>query len=222
MNRNPVRLHFGLLLSIAFAIGLSGSGCAYHSEYMVEGSPSEQWRTPAGQALVVFLRPSGYAASYGATIMDEKGHFLGDATAETRFAVPMSPGHHTFIIWSENTDALAADLAPNHTYYVEVGPTIGAFSPRFYLYAIKSGIKNFSKRDEWMSNTRPISPDRARGQAYLDTRTADVAERIKRGNEHLVKYRRDPKDLNEHTLSPRDGTPVAVAARSKESYAAKK
>jgi hypothetical protein len=189
------------------ALVLSGSGCAYQSEYMIEGSLPEQWRTPPGQALVVFIRPSGYASSFGATVLEDKGHFLGDATAESRFAVPMSPGRHVFIIWSENTDALVADLAPNKTYYVEVGATIGAFSPRFYLYAIKSGIKNFSKREQWMSNTRPLSPNRALGQAYLDTRAADVTERIKRGLEHIAEYQRDPKDLNEHTLSPQDGTP---------------
>jgi hypothetical protein len=187
-------------------LALSGSSCAYHSEYMTEGSSPEQWRPSPGQSLVVFIRPSGYAAGFGATILDDKGQFLGDATAEARFAAPMPPGRHVFIIWSENTDALVADLAPNKVYYVEVGSTIGAFSPRFYLYAIKSGIKNFPKRDEWMSSTRPLSPNRALGQAHLDGRSADVAERIKRGFAHIAEYQRDAKDLNEHTLSPQDGT----------------
>jgi hypothetical protein len=117
----------------------------------------------------------------------------------------MSAERHIFMTWSENTDVLVADLAPNKTYYIEVGAEAGAVSPRFYLYALKPGSKNYPKRERWMSSTRPLFPNSAPGQAYLDAHTADVAERIKQGLAHLTEYEHAPKELDAHMLRPEDG-----------------
>lgn len=184
-------------------VALAAFGCAPSSQYMrVVESPSPL--KPDGEhALVVFVRPSSYAWGVGANVLDENGRFLGDALASGWFAVALPPGHHEFTVWAENTDGLAADLAPGRTYYVEVAATMGGLSAQMHFRAIKPSRPNWSHRDEWMSKTKQYLSDFAAGQANLDKRHDDVAERLRRAREHLAKYSGDA--LSEHTLGPDDG-----------------
>src|SRR5687767_12354043 len=101
----PTRAALGLALLFATVL----SGCASTARYMFEVKPARQLAAPPDAALMVFIRPSKMAFGVAGNIIDENGHFMGDAAAKGHFAVPVAPERHTFIIWAENTDALVAD-----------------------------------------------------------------------------------------------------------------
>jgi hypothetical protein len=185
------------------ALALLVVGCAGSSQFMQPSQTPLSLRPPADRAVVVFVRPSHFAFAINANVLDENGRFLGDAVAGGYFAVAVPPGHHEFVVWAENTDAIAADVVAGRTYFVEVAPTMGAFSAQMHLRAIKPGLPSWAHRDEWMRDSKGYLPDVAAGQANLDKRSGDVAERLRRGREHLGKYA--DQDLREHTLGANDG-----------------
>jgi hypothetical protein len=181
-------------------------GCASTvppSQYMHALEAPMPLKPGADQALVVFVRPSRFAFAIGANVLDERGRFLGDSRAAGYFAVTVPPGHHEFTVWAENTDAIAADVVAGRVYFVEVAPTMGAFSAQMHLRAIKPGLPSWQRRDEWLRSSQQYLSDFAAGQANLDRRPNDVAERLRRAREHLAKY--DGEARNEHTLGPDDG-----------------
>ena len=161
-------------------------GCASSARNMVEISPPQPLVAPADAAVVVFVRPSKFAWAVSANVLDERGRFLGDAVAKGHFAAVVPAGHHVFVIWAENTDAIGAELAPGRIYFVEVAATMGAWSAQMHLHAIKPSRPNFAHRDEWMLDTAQYHVAGNEGQANLDRRAGDVQERLRRGNEHLA------------------------------------
>jgi|SRR6185312_10524096 len=182
------------------------TGCAAQvpqARNMAQVTPPRPFSAPADRALVVFVRPSRYAWGISANIIDEQGHFLGDSPASGNFAALLPPGHHMFVVWAENTDAIDADLAPGKIYFVEVAPTMGWLSAQMHLFAIKQANPNFVHRDEWMRATNQWAVDGTGGQANLDQRSADVQERLRRAQEHLQRYSGGDREL--HTLRAADG-----------------
>jgi hypothetical protein len=189
---------FSLLLLLAAGCGASNAS----GRYMAEMTPPRPLVPPADAALVVFVRPSAYAFGIGANVLDERGRFLGDSTARGHFVAVMPPGKHMFVVWAENTDAVAADLLPGRIYFVEVAPTMGAWSAQMHLYAIKPA--DGARRDQWMRDTKQfVVSDGAAAQSKLDARGGDVQERLRRAQEHLGKY--DAAERARHTLDPADG-----------------
>ncbi|AKU95356.1 hypothetical protein AKJ09_02020 [Labilithrix luteola] len=193
-----------MTLLLALVLLLTGSGCSATSKYMTPSPAGPASLAAAGDmATVVFIRPSGFAGSQRATVLDGQGRFLGDSLPESYFAVKVPPGEHVFISWAENTGALRATLAAGKVYFVEVSPKMGAFSARVHLLAITPRASSWKKLDEWIAESKAYVPDEVHGQAYLASRKNDVAERIRRANEALNKdYSRD--ELDERTLLPTD------------------
>lgn len=189
-----------VVLAVALATGVAG--CAAQSKYMQETAAGPIVAQPDA-ATVVFVRPSGFAGGLRATILDEKGRFLGDSLPESYFAVNVTPGEHVFISWAENTGALRANVAAGKIYFVEVSPKMGALSARVHLLGITPRAKSWAKLDTWMSESKAYAPDERSGQAYLAGRSDDVRERIRRANEALSEYSRE--ELAERVIGPADG-----------------
>ncbi len=168
---------------------------------------------PPDAALVVFLRPSGYGRGVATTILDDRGAFLGDSIGETQFAVAVPPGQHVFLSWAENTAPLQGNFLPGHVYYVEVSPRMGWWSTRIQMLALTPRSEHWSRVSEWLRETTQLVPDAAAGQAYLNGRANDVAERIRRARERLTQL--DAEELADRTFLPQDGVasgaPVLVA-----------
>ena len=180
------------------------SGCASAARYMEEVHPSRKIVAPPDLATVVFVRPSKLAFAVSANIIDEGGRFIGDIPAKGHFAAVVPPGHHTFVIWAENTDALSADLAPGRIYFIEVYPSMGAFSAQMHMKAIKPSLPNWSRRDQWMQETTQFRADQAGGQENLVRKGEEkVRERVRRGMEHMSKY--EGEKLDSRTLGAGDG-----------------
>lgn len=205
MRNTSQALHtVAALLTLAFA----SSGCVATSRYMRPSTVASPVRPGPGQAVVVFVRPSGYAGSMRATIMDGNGRFLGDSLPESQFAVALPAGHHVFVVWAENTEAMLADLAPGRTYFVEVSMKMGFMSARAHLFGITPrspswGSENWAERAVWLRETQRLVPDLVAGQTYLDSRAADRAERLRRATEALAEYPADERPAR--SLLPQDG-----------------
>lgn len=199
----PFRFSLGGLTLLALL-----SGCAASSDYMSEPRLPIPNVAPPNGALVVFVRPSGYASGVVTTILDDQGAFLGDSVAETQFAVVVAPGHHLFLAWAENTAPLLADLLPGRVYYVEVSPRMGFFSPRVQLLSITPRSDNWKQLGSWLSESTQLVPDMAAGQAHLSERHAAVRKRIHSAREHANKL--DDEERSARTLQPEDGVPSAA------------
>jgi hypothetical protein len=184
---------------------LSATGCVATSDYMIEPKVPVPTVAPPDAAVVVFVRPSHYGQSIATTILDDRGAFMGDSIAGTEFSVLLPPGPHLFLSWAENTAPLTATLLPGRVYYVEVSPRMGFWSTRVQLIAVTPRSENWTEIKTWMSESTQLVPDVAAGQAYLNGRGEDVAERIRRARERLTKL--DGDALAERTLRPEDGVP---------------
>lgn len=192
-----------LMMSFCFAAILSGCG-AYTSPFMRAPAAAVALKAAPAEALVVFVRPSEFASGIGCTILDEEGRFVGQSPAHTHFAVSMPPGPHMFISWAENVDALQADLAPGKTYFVEVAPTMGVFSARVHLRALKPGSEKWSQQPEWLRGTQQLQSDRAAGDSYYQReRPTDLLSKVRTAREKMTRYQ--GQELEQRTLRPTDG-----------------
>lgn len=192
---------------LVFAIALfaaAATGCSASSKYMKEIQGGASPKATPDQATVVFVRHSGLARGIRTTILDERGEFVGDALAHGAFARQYPAGRHLFITWAENTDVLQAELQPGKIYYVEVDPSMGAFSARMHLFAIKPNTESWKDLKDWLGESTWFDVDVPGGRAEMQSRSEDVAERLKRANEHLQEY--SGEDLEKRTLRAGDGT----------------
>lgn len=198
--------------AVVLALGLTLlSGCTTRSEYMLAPTTPEPMGPSASAATVVFVRPSTMRPTNVVTIFDAQGRFLGDAQTGSHFSVKVSPGKHLFIAWAENTAPLEADLLAGRIYYVEVAPAIGALSARVHLLTISPRVGAWANLPYLLADTDRLIADERSGQAYLDSRQSDVADRVRRAWEVLNELTLD--QLGERTLYPGDGQLAAPASR---------
>ncbi|MBN1140762.1 MAG: hypothetical protein JXB25_03035 [Deltaproteobacteria bacterium] len=145
----------GLLLLWCF------TGCA--SKMMAEVADAEAAYAPAaGQALVVFLRPTHFGGAIQSSLHDITGdgyRFVGIVAAKTKIAYPCEPGERLFMVVGESADFMKAELLPDKVYYVVINPRMGAWKARFSLIAARKHEDNpekFIKRVQecqWVENT---------------------------------------------------------------------
>ena len=189
---------------LAFAFAVAAFACnTGTSPYMGPGSSSPAAEPATDTATVIFVRPSQFGGADRVTLLDGKGRFLGDTLPGTYFPVKMPAGEHLFISWGENTSAVKATLAAGKTYYVEAYGPGGSGSPRLALRAVTLKSPNWGQVDGWLATAKPLTPDEARGQAYLQGEAKGVASAIARGNRVLAEY--DSAALPDHTLGAEDG-----------------
>lgn len=184
-------------------VGLLVAGCGSSSAFMKPSEAKEIGPPPAGKARIVFIRPSGYAAAAVPTILDRNANFVGDLVARSKFAVDVDPGAHVFILWSESTRALKANVAAGKTYYVEAAVGMGMWTASVTLRAIKPSSEHWRKLDEWMARTQTMTVDTAAGQAHVDKRKADAKDVVRKGLERWEDN--DEEEIRTRTLGPDDG-----------------
>ena len=190
-----------VLLS-SLVVGWLASGCG-SSKYMRSVSGPEPVGAPPNKARVVFVRPSNFQLALVFTIIDERGHFLGDSTGSGRFSAFLDPGEHYFIAWTESTETVKATLAPGRTYYVEVRPTWGMWKGRASLWAVNRRSGLMKKISSYLSDTSVTAPDFAAGQAYLESLGQQLSNAVKRGIKTYNGY--SPDEKADATLMPEDG-----------------
>ena len=75
-------------------------GCAGSSDYMRAVATPAPIGATADKSTVVFVRPSGIAFGVNFAILDQQGHWIGDAVAQSHFAVQLPPGEYMFVALS--------------------------------------------------------------------------------------------------------------------------
>ena len=186
---------------VPFALLLAG--CDATSELMQPVMPPRPVEPRDDAAIVVFLRPSGYARTDKFTIFDEQGRYVGDSLPTSQFAIVMPPGNHVFIAGGENTAVLKAELGPGRTYYVEVAPRLGFTKPRVHLLAIGRHSQSFEHLRDWMAEAKQYAPLSGPGQAAWSLRKGEVAAMLLEANQNWAKF--DTEERQHRTLGIDDG-----------------
>lgn len=206
----PERIRRSIELgALAAALAFGSLACTASAEHMRPGTAAAIGSDPAA-ATVVFVRPSSFAGLIVPVIATAQGRFLGESEASSHFVVRLPPGEHVLFTWSEGTPALRATLAAGRVYFVEVAPKMGAFSSRVQLLALTSRAESWPKVREWLRDTKTLVPDEAAGQAYVQSRASDFAERIAAASVSLREY--SPDDLAARTLLAADGITMSADA----------
>jgi hypothetical protein len=190
-------------LIVLLASSAGTLGCAGSSQYMKEVPSAEAVHAPADRATVVFVRPSGIGFAINFAILDQQGHWVGDAVAETHFAVSLPPGDYMFVGWAENTAALKASLGNGRVYYVEVYPVMGAFSSQVQFEALTPRSGDWSKLAGWLKTTKRLEPIPT-GVAHIDAKRDDALKRVASAKENWDGY--SNPDKARKTLHLEDGT----------------
>jgi hypothetical protein len=184
-----------LSAALLLALPLLG-GCAASSDAMGEIGYARPPQPRPGYSMVVFVRPSSYAAGELYHVFSDRYGFIGDAQAESWFGAEIPAGQHVFCASGGGVPALRASLAPGRTYFVEVSSRYGFFGSRVELMAIAPRFENWAKRDEWLADN----------EAYVlvDREAIDNAgDVIGDCQKRLGDYSSD--ELDQRTLTPADG-----------------
>src|SRR5688572_2321883 len=144
---------------IALTFALVLGGCAGSSSLMADApTPAPSLNPAPGSAVVVFLRPSGVGFAVNFTIVDQAGQWLGEAVAESHFAVQLPPGTYQFVAHAEDTDVVQATVAPDRIYYVLVTPQMGAFSAAVHLDPVKPNEAEWKDVPQMLAETKRLIP----------------------------------------------------------------
>lgn len=178
------------------------AGCRSLPSYMHEVDEARPLRAPSDKALVVFVRSATLGFAIRAHVMDDQANFLGTAIAGGHFAVERPPGPQKFVVWSEVTDILLADLAPGLVYFVEVVPRMGVMRARFSFKAAHRGTDLFPYPKDDLDGTKQYVVDVRAARAEMDD-AEERREKLRDANQELAQM--SPEDRPSHTLAPNDG-----------------
>jgi hypothetical protein len=185
-------------------VAFSMSGCTGSSPLMARAPANAA--PPAGApgvATVVFLRPHTFAFGQNFRIIDHSGRFVGEALSNAYFVVRPPPGEYVFILGDEELDVLYANLAPGFTYYVDVVPVPGNFTPRARFEPIRPTEHDLRRLGDYMRD-RQFVPLFDRGQADVD-HDPHLHSRIERAKKMWAEL--PASERPSHSLGPTDGVP---------------
>jgi len=180
---------------VLFAL-LFSSGCAGRSVYMK--SASELLQPTENEALVRFMRPSGYGFAINFNMLDGE-KVIGNSVAMSQFDYLAKPGKHLFIATAENKVFLEADLEAGKIYYVITRIYPGAWYARVAFVAVNRNSKYWDKVLKWETTLKTIEPNTVTLKKWEDNNKDKIAK-------ILSAYKTKWKDGYEWpTLKPEDG-----------------
>ncbi len=169
-NRITLYLAFSLLLIFL-------SGCAGTIKHMRPVPPDKVVSSPEkGKALVVFMRPSGFAFAIQSSVFevkDGKPSLVGILAAKKKVAYQVEPGKHLFMVLSESADFMSAELKPDKTYYALVTPRMGMWKARFSLKPVHRAELHTSQFDDWLEACEWVEKS-ADSDTWADANMADI------------------------------------------------
>lgn len=134
-------------------------GCAGHSDFMTKAPSTYASALAPDSATIVFFRDSGVAYAVNFAIVDHAANLLGDAVARSDFSVQVPPGRYFLLAkGGEGTDAMQAEVAAGHVYYVRVVPRMGMWLAGVELDPIKPGEQDWPRLSDWLSKTHHLTP----------------------------------------------------------------
>lgn len=196
-------------VTISCLLAVVSSGCATRSQHVqIVNEPTVQ--PDAGQAELVFMRPSSYGAAIQASVYDvtdDKVEFIGIVSSGTRINYTVDPGEYRFMVIAENADFMEARLEADRTYYALVSPRMGVWRARFSLLPIRNDpdakysllsdqFERWMERTDWVTMT-------ASARSWFKSNEASVRDKYHR---YLEKWNdKAPEDVAVLTLDPVDG-----------------
>jgi hypothetical protein len=165
------------------------------------GSPLSRPAGP-GEASVVFVRPpSSCDTVEDASIVDENGHFVGNAGANTTFAVTLPAGRHAFYVWPHveprpgpysNSlpvaavllDTKAGDVA-RIAILVPKGRSLRCNVSGYELAAAAGDNSARAELESWSHEARPLQPDAEAGERDLERNRPLVCAHVELGRRQL-------------------------------------
>ena len=179
------------------------AGCAGSSKYMTRDETPDAIQAPAGQALIVFVRPSGLGAAINFTVFDDKGDFVGQVPAKGHVMRAAAPGRHRYVVWAENTAVANVEVAAGKTYIVEVAARMGAWAARAHLLPVKRGSKHWDKALAWVKETNEWDTDPELAQQWKTEKREGLEKQLQRAKDMWAKY--DAEEKEKRTMRPDDG-----------------
>jgi hypothetical protein len=153
------RFHSHVSCAMLGATVAALTGCAGHSDFMVEAPSTYTSAMTASSATIVFFRDSGVAYAVNFAILDQAANFLGDAVARSDFSVQVPPGRYFLVAkGGEGTDAVQAEVAAGRVYYVRVIPRMGMWLAGVELDPIKPGEQEWQGLSRWLTQTNHLTP----------------------------------------------------------------
>ena len=200
------RYYSHVACAILGAAAVTLTGCAGHSDLMAKAASTYASAVTPSSATIVFFRDSGVAYAVNFAILDQSANFLGDAVARADFAVQVPPGRYFFVAkGGEGTDAVQAEVAAGHVYYVRVIPRMGMWLAGVELDPIKPGEKDWQRLSGWLTQTNHLTPLVPKSPVGLSA--SSLPEWAARAWGEL-----SPAERASHTLVPEDG--LAFSASS--------
>jgi len=179
------------------------AGCAGSSKYMLKDETPDAIQPQAGQALIVFVRPSGFGHGATFAVFDDQGNFVGQVPAKGHVMHHATPGRHRYLVWAENTAVLDAEVAAGKIYIVEVPARMGAWSARAHLLPVKRGSEEWDEALEWVKETNQWDVDPELAKQWKTEKAAGLEKQLQRGKEMWAKYDEEEKEMR--TMRPADG-----------------
>lgn len=176
----------GAVKKIAIAFLLL-SGCTSVIPPAARAQDSADRPLAAGMARVVLLRPdSACDSSVYPVVVDENGHFVAEMAQNSRMTIDMPAGDHMLVAWPSvdarvekypDVDPVGAarlHLKEGETRYIEAFiPTHttarrgGITCWHITTFALRRLRTDDSDLADWLATTRPITMDRATGEAEI-------------------------------------------------------
>lgn len=135
--RNTARI-VGLLCIVSLLGGCAGTIKNMQASSMDKAAAAS---VEPGQAMVVFMRPSGFGYAVQSSVFEVKGDLpalVGIVAAKSKVAYAAQPGKRQFMAIGETAEFMDADLSADKTYYVRVDPRMGMWKARFALEPVKA------------------------------------------------------------------------------------
>jgi len=198
-----MKIRILLLLTVLFS-----AGCAKNTMTVME--QQEVQRPPAGEAQLIFLRPSSLGAAISASLFevtDDNIEFIGIIVPDVRVLYRTKPGKHVFMVVSEAADFMEADLAGGKTYYSIVTPRMGLWKARFSLWPVKSdaGAQYHTAMPEFekYSSSGELVGMSPAARAWYEENRDSIKDKY---HEYWpVWQQKTPEAIAERSLQPEDG-----------------
>ena len=204
-GRGEGGLRYCLITALAVALAACGG-----AGQMVPTSEPPAMRS--GEALVIFMRASNLGGLVASSVFDVTGpeaKFIAIVYPGQKFAHPVPPGEHTFMVVGESADFMRATVAAGRTYYALVTPRIGVWKARFSFRPIRENEFGGAEFAEWDAATQFVT----NSPASLNWAQQNAASVASKRAEYWPEWMSKPvhQQLSQ-TLQAIDGRPTAAAA----------
>ena len=149
-----------LFLACCLTVGASACSSAGAVVHMKPVASVNTAPAPS-EAMVVFLRPSGWGEMTQSSVFDVTtagpAELVGIVAAKMKVAYRTTPGRHVFMVVGENADFVDAMLAPGKLYHVVLVPGPG-YKARFVAKPVHPGdrtdLPGWLAATSWVETTQ--------------------------------------------------------------------